>query len=473
MGRIKLLKKSKEAANFFMENKLIAFLFLFATVFFIYQHSLGISWDFASYSLNAEYIFFGGDYFEWYRAPLASFLIGVFTFFVLPLKVGEYLYIIFTSSVFLYSCIKFSESFHFDKTLFYALMLNPFVVLIGLAVGTELLTLSFLLLFFSYLFSGTKVKSGASFALAALARYSTLPYSILIFFTKNLNKKHLFLFFAVIILFFLPWFLFNYFHTGNFLTSIADSQALNVKYRMDYLFQMPSLLDFAMAGNLLIPFFILGIRKTKFGRKEFAMISFLLLTILFYIYTPVKVERYLFNIILPLAYFSYFYLKDIKRAEIAFSAITIFSIMGLIVLSTMVSVGYLSLPKEEFYDLGEQNCMWASNQWVPLNYLGYHIKEMPREEEFSYYLDEGYRLVIFYRGYPSNRSSLKKYPVIREHLEYIVLGNPDKCKEIHKVDTTYLYNLNRTIFRIHNESIETDPCRSIGFGTICDYFKFL
>jgi len=134
----------------FRENKLTIALFFFATAFFLYQHSLGIAWDFASYSLNAEYIFFGGDYFEWFRAPLASFLIGLFTFFILPLWVAEYLYIIFVSTLFLYSCLRFCKSFKLKPELFYILILNPFTILVGLAVGTELLTLSFLMLFLSW-----------------------------------------------------------------------------------------------------------------------------------------------------------------------------------------------------------------------------------------------------------------------------------------------------------------------------------
>ncbi len=472
------MEKLVEIKNFFLNNKLITLLFIFATVFFLYQHSLGIHWDFASYTLNAKYIFSDGHYFEWYRAPLTSFLIGIFTFFILPFWVAEYIYIIFVSFLFLYSCVKFSESSNLDKTLFYVLMLNPFVILMGLAVGTELLTLSFLLLFLSQLFKKTKIKSGVIFAFSVLARYSALPYSVLILLTKNLkeNKKQIILFFVVIGAIFLPWFLFNYFHTGNFLTSIANSQAVNIKYRMSYLYQMPSLLDFIIVGNFLIPFFIVGLKRSNLNRKDISIIAFFLLTLIFYIYIPVKVPRYLFNLVLPLAYFSYFYLRKIKNTKLIFSALTIITIFGLIIFNMFTPLGFLNPPPKDFYSLGSQECMWASNQWVPLNYIDYTSKPFPRKKEVNDYINEGYKVVIYYGwepDYSTNMSFLKSHPVIKETGNYIILGKKDKCKEFENVDSYYLQKLNKTISKLYNYSIETNPCRSIGLGLICDYFKFL
>lgn len=474
------MERPIDIKNFFLKNKLITILFLFSTTFFLYQHSLGVHWDFASYSLNAEYIFSDGNYFEWYRAPLASFLIGIFTFFILPFWLAEYIYIIFVSSLFLYSCVKFSKSFNLDKTLFYVLMLNPFVVLVGLAVGTELLGLAFLLLFFSYLFPqkySSKIKSGISFAFAILARYSVLPYSILIFFTKNLkkNKKQILLFFVVVGLVFFPWFLFNYYETGHILTSIANSQALNIKYR-DYLFQSPSLSDFLLAGNILILFFFLGLRKSRFSRENLAMIIFLLLTILFYIYTPVKVARYLFNVILPLAYFSYFYLKEREHSQIIFSALTMVFIVGFVALSLFHPIMYLNSPKEEIYELGKQRCMWASNQWVPLNYIGYHSEATPYKQELPHYINQGYRIIVFYGYKPDylrNTTFLRSFPIIKETPRYIILGGAQKCKEFMKVDKPYLYNLNKSLSYVRGHSVETNPCKSLGLGIVCDYFNFL
>ena len=86
-------------------NFLIVILFIISTSFFIFQHYNMLSWDFSSYVLNAKYLFYNGTYFEVYRAPMASFLLG---FFLLFNNLSEYLYIIFVSSLFFYANIKLS-----------------------------------------------------------------------------------------------------------------------------------------------------------------------------------------------------------------------------------------------------------------------------------------------------------------------------------------------------------------------------
>ncbi len=468
-----MISESIKILNFFKENKIILLLFIFSTSFFIYQHYSTFSWDFASYSLNAEYLFSNGNYFEWLRAPLPSLFIAIFTFGFLPFWVGEYLFIIFVSSILLISTMKFAEVFKVDKVLFYILLLNPFLLLNGLIDGTELLSLSFLLLFLSYLFSNQELKSGFSFALACLSRYTCLPYFVLIFLYKNIKKNiiSILLFFLIIVLTFAPWFLFNYFDTGHCLTSIANSQALNVKYR-DYLFQQPSIFHFLLVGNFLIPFFIFGLTRVKFNRKNVALLIIVIITILSYLFTPFKVPRYLFNLILPLAYFSYFAIEKIKNSKLIFSSLTI----SIIIISVIFSLN-TSFIHTEFYEINiSKNCMLASNQWVPLNYFGYISEPFPRKEEVDNYLNEGYRVVIYYGwelDYSTNMSFLEKFPIIEKTNNYIILGNISKCKEIYKVDRTYLERLNSSTFKIYNYSIETNPCKSIGLGKICNYLKFL
>jgi len=466
--------------KFIRENRLIFLLYIFSTVFFIYQHSLGISWDFASYTLNAEYLFAGGNYFEWYRAPLAGFLIGLFTFFILPFRLAEYIYILFVSTLFLYSCLKFCRTFNLKPKLLYSLLLNPYLILVGLSVGTELLSLSFLILFLSYLFSEDKynLKSGISFALASLARYSCFPYFILIFPKIRKNILSIIYFFIIIFLTFLPWFLFNYFATGHFLTSIANSHALNVKYRVDYLFQQPSLLHFLIVGNFLWIFFILGLRKSKINKKNIVVLVFLAITLISYISIPLKDPRYLFNILLPLSYFSYQFLKKIKNAELLFSFFSISIISLLVTLSIFgYSVNYLNFPKKEFYNIDlPKNCTYMSNHWVPLNYLGYAVEPQPRKEEVDHYIYEGYKIIIYYSGdidQKINLTFLKSYPVLKETKYYIILGVPLSCKPVYKIDSPYLNKLNKTSTYIYNKTIETNPCKSLDFGNLCNYLKFL
>ena len=129
--------KGRNFSHFLQKNKLIILLFLSSTSFFLYQHKNYWSWDFSAYLLNAKYWFNDGNYFEWYRPPLTPLLLGILG--ILNWKLSEYLYIIFVSTLFAFSCLKFEKVFiDKDPTLFYALMLSPFLLSNGLFAGTEL-----------------------------------------------------------------------------------------------------------------------------------------------------------------------------------------------------------------------------------------------------------------------------------------------------------------------------------------------
>ena len=132
-----------------IEKYLLPLLFLSAIIFFIWQHWVGLSWDFMSYTLNAKYMFNQGAYMEWYRAPFAQFLIGIFSF--LTWNIAEYAFIIFVASLHFFACMKFAEKYKMNKLFFYSLSLSPTILLGGLFAGTELLSLSLLMLCFVYL----------------------------------------------------------------------------------------------------------------------------------------------------------------------------------------------------------------------------------------------------------------------------------------------------------------------------------
>lgn len=462
-----------------LKDRLILVLFLLSTLFFIYQHTTSLSWDFAAYSLNAEYLFFGGNYFEWLRAPLSSFLIGIFTLGFIPLEISEIIYIIFVSILFLFSVTKFSEIFEIDATLFYILLINPFLILFGTAVGTELLSLSLLILFIAYIFEKSYVKAGASLALSFLARYASLSYLIISFLPEKFSKniKSLFILIGTFLILILPWFLFNFYETGHMLTSLGDSHALNVKYRLDYFVGAPQLLDFLLVGNFLIPFFLVGLKKIKIDRKNLAIMIIFIITALSYLVTPLKDSRYLFNLLLPFAYFAYFSVKRIKLNRVIFGFIAAFNLILIFTLSFFVGGSYLlDFPNKEPYDLNEGGCMLASTNWVPVNYMGYTAKPAPREEQLESYIQAGYHIVIYPNGEPqySNQELLpEKYPLIKKTPYYFIIGNASKCLEIEKVDTTYLENLNEFHSSVYNKTIETNPCKSIELGFLCEIFWFL
>ena len=211
-----------------LKEKYIYIIYLLITIFFIYQYSLGVGWDFITYILNAKYLFSNGIYFEWFRPPLTPFLIGVFSIFTWGL--APYTYIILVTTVHFFSSLKFADKFNLNKNLYYVLSLSPFLLINGLTEGTELLSLSLLQLFLAYY---NRKGSSIFLSLAFLIRYPNIIFLPLILFKKNLKKILFDLFILILIM--SPWLLYNYHFTGNALTSIVDSYALNVKFRLEYI----------------------------------------------------------------------------------------------------------------------------------------------------------------------------------------------------------------------------------------------
>jgi uncharacterized membrane protein len=466
----------KRILEFFRENPAIAVLYILSTVFFISQHSIATDWDFKSYSLNSGYLFSDGEYFEWYRAPLISIIIGIPTVFGIPFRAAEYIAILFISTLYLYASIRFSRAARINPSIFYALMLNPFAIMVGMDVGTEILTLSLLTLFTVEIFSKEKrgaARGGIFYGLSCLSRYTCLPYGIIALLSKDIKKIAVFSFFAALVIF--PWLFFNYSQTGHMLTSIADSQALNVKYR-GYMVGPFAFSDILAAGNILIIPAILGLRKSKWGKLDYAMALVFIITIFAYATTPYKTSRYIFNIILPLAYFSAVWLRESKliskyqcKKIVPAASILLVALTSIYCIETM--------PRERNYDLGiDKGCALASNGWVHLNYAGYKSEPPPRIGEFEDYLSEGYRIVSFSSGEPEymhNFTFLEKYPIIAKGQGYIISGYEDICRKDFRGDTTYLYRLNQTIFKLHREEMETNPCRSLELGVLCKFFPFL
>ncbi len=446
-----------------LQNKLLVFLFIFSTAFFLYQHSTGLSWDFSAYSLNARYMLGEGFYFEWYRAPLVPFLIAGFSPF--GVLIAEYIFIVFVSSLFFYSCIRLSKTLEIDPRLFYALLLNPFLLINGLSVGTELLSISMLQLLIYYVLTKRGFGAGIGAGLQSLARYTNLIYLPLVLFTKNIRKILLAL--LAVALLFTPWLLYNMLATGSPLTSIANSYALNVLYR-GYMVMPFNILDILVATNYLFPLFIAGLwlRRRRFELKDWIMLSIFILALVSYSTVPVKEPRYAFSMILPCAYFAVFALKTVWSKHI--STINLSAVLILVLVSLSFSIPIATLQDRSRYEIEPDDCMLASNAWVFLNYMGYPSEPAPRQWEVEEKIEEGYRL-IFYKDisepdYVQNTTFIHRFPVIEENNEYILLGDKEKCMPRHIVNRTYIQRLNESTYTKYNYSIETDSCRVLFHG---------
>ncbi len=442
------------------ENKLICILFLASTLFFIWQHSTGVSWDFISYKLNAQYIFSDGSYFEWYRPPLMPFLLGIFSLF--GWKTAEYLFIISVSILYLFACLKFADNFKIDKDIFYAISLTPFLIVHSFSVGTELLSFSLVVLGIAYY---ERSSSGFFFGLSYLAKSTNLIYAPFMFIGKSYKKILLcFLFYSLTVL---PWLIYNYVLTGNPFTNFMDGYASQVKFR-GYMNTPFSFKDLVIAGNYLLLFGLFGlikklkeIKSINFREKRFVefviIILFLILTLYAYYHVPLKIERYLFNIVLPLAYFSTVFLVKINKKVVY--AIILFSFVALLV----IPVWKVRLQDDSLYKqtLEETRmliarCSLQSNSWIYLNNLGRLTEPAPDKRIIIHKLNEGYKILLFNNveepDYTYDRKFIESLPIIKKTNDYVLIGMSDYCKQTTTYHKTYLENIGELYRVAFNES---------------------
>ncbi len=468
---------------------------MFSTSFLVFQHWLVQGWDFSAYVLNARYLFSRGVYYEHYRPVLMPFIIGLFSIF--SYKAAEFLYIILSSSLFGFAAWRLSGSVKLDKVFFYFLLLNPFTLFSGTVQGTELLSLAFIMLFLDILIRDEHhLLGGVFFGLAFLTRYTVLSYAPLVLIAvqpKKILKLAIGIFFAVI-----PWLLFNYVLTGDMLTSIADAYFLNIKSRA-YFVQPVNIMHFLEVANILIPFVIFGIvaafikalRKSRSwfaeNRVNIAFFALMLFIIYKYVTVPVKNSRYLFDLILPAAYFAavgiIWLAKLIPNLKVRFSKQAAASVIVLyfaalfFIYPSLPTVldnkGVMSSHQDAAEALERYNisgCALMTNSYVYMNYLGQGSESYPRQSKVNSSLEEGYHLLMFtlYHEpeYSSDLSFLRQFPVIYEDPRFIVLGDASMCLEPGKNDLSYVKQTNNTLTSLYGEGMDTSPCSVLFSGRV-------
>ena len=433
-----------------MKNKnLFVLIFLLSTSFFIFQHyyQKNVLWDFDTYALNGKFFFWHGIYFEVSRPPLMPFLTGILG----GSLISEYLYIILISSIFAYSSYKLSKVLKFNEVIFYSLLLNFSTLIFGLFCGTELLAISLLELSIYFILKDN-YKSGFFSGLAFLARYTMFDYSILLFFHKE--KKKILISILLLFLTILPWLAYNKIVFGNYFASIADSYAENIKFR-GYINQPINFLSMILFWNILlfIPFF--GIKKLKMNKTNLLMLTILIISIINYISTPIKVTRYLFISLLPLTYFSYISINWKKEWVILLFSIMLISSFAFTILHPHPE--FYNQPINKLRELNLTNCSIESNIWIYLDYEG-----IPASPSVRYDLlkKENNTIFLLYKGVEGFGEINN---VIFENKDYVIGG---KCtKQSKPVIHIYLNYLNKNIKLIgKNESY--NYC-DIFFSKIC------
>jgi len=520
----KIFKSKKEEFIFFIT-------FFIALSFFVYQHKF-FSWDLAVYTLNAKYVY-DGFFFEWIRPPLTPFILAIFEIF--GTNFAQYAYIVFCTILYFVSLKLFHDKFLKDiknSEFFYLFSINPFILIFGVAIGTELLSLSLLILFFTFYFSK---KSFMFLGLSMLCRYSNIPLLFLVLFSKNIKKIFVGLF--IIFLTFLPWLLINFIFTGHALTSLGNYYALNSLEQPSPKFEISLQLlfsHFLLIANISLPFLILGVlfkikqykgeyenngeyeyenkgeyekeikNKNRKKEKELSILFFSLaiLTFLSYLFSPdiIKQPRFLFNLFLPISYFSVFginFLLSLKNENL--KKFLFFPILFLLLFSSLISFIIMEdLGKgvtneyrmvETIIAQMDNNCTTSSDLWVYFDWQNKKAVPPPKElnltetkePEIFKMVDEGYNILLFKNSesFFANEKFIeeikeknKKY-VIEDNDKYIWLYREDKCKYIKNINETYIDSLKR--FGEFSENFTGCEALFVKFKLtgICRHLKFL
>jgi hypothetical protein len=467
-------------------NRIIVVLFLLSTAFFIIQHYVNVSWDFAAYVDNAKYWTGQGQIYEHVRAPLMPFILMILSIFTWPL--AEYVFIVLVSALFCYSSVRLAKTLGFDERIFYFFLLTPFTLLLSMINGSELLSLAVFELFIVFILE-KKPYAGLMLGLAFLTRYNLVVFLPLLFIGNVKNVAKNVIAFAIPIL---AWMYFNLITTGNMFTAFSDTYAIIFKFRDA--FQPVNWFHIAYVLLFLTPLFVAGIyfsaRRIRLSIRSFAsnkipllFIFILLMSLYQYVVNPTKDIRYIFLVVLPVAYFSV--LAFPKRKKIRILILKILAILTIIFVAALLSTpGYYD-PKEKYFDAVDYmkthnltHCLSASNSWTIMNYLGKTTDYPPREDMVNKYIDEGYLLVVFSNVqeplWARNATFLKKLPAIYESGGFSIIGK--NCMPETGINSTYVERLRDIVLFQKNVSINTNPCFILFSETIlekaCNFLNF-
>jgi hypothetical protein len=407
----------------------IALLCLLSTSFFLYQGFHGMSWDFIVYSLNGDWLFHGGHYFEWERPPLIPAILA----FLRPLGFAgaRMAYIMLASLLFCGLIVRLGEKTGVGGLLLYAIILNPMTLNLGFFAGGEILTLSLLT---AAILRHGKSDSGFYWGLATLARYTSAIYLPMMACQKSIKKT-----IACAIAFsavWIPWICFNQSRAGHPFYSVASSFLLNVQSGASHLSG-----ENAGIYILWLGFFgmlaMLGILKRRggWGAYDTRMLAFGVLSSLAFIIVSVKEWRYLLNLWVPIAYFAGLWLKatfkDIKPAVYALVA------LNFIVLSATPHIHYGPGGFERSLDHLDWECQHMSNGWPYLNGVGLHAQPLPHPIALNQSLEEGKRIIIYEmgQGLPEH---FDKSMILYSDSDFAILGLEGQCKPKGDVIISYV-----------------------------------
>ena len=410
-----------------IEVKLV---YLVSTCLMVFQQLSGWNWDFNVYSMNGEYIFTEGIFMEWLRPPLAAFLMGL-PQLVVSRSVAELLFVVFTSTLFLYSSVKVCRQHDLELSYFYPLLMTPITVFYGTMNGTEMLSLSFGMLFFSEI---NRKRSGIWLGLSFLARY---PYAVLI--PLVLTQKNLWKSIKTVLLSAVPvlvWMGYNFVETGFALKSFANYLGLQLIGRSMHDPLNP--INLVLVGLPVTPLLLLYVKEEFRSRIDFRstevlfVLGFVAVNLVLYMVSNPKPIRYLYPMAFPIAYFSTRLLQSEDKLELFYRefdcrrvlrVVSVISLVGAVVLTVSNPLG----PPENFRQAADSagDCMVKSQIWPHISYSG--TPALPiAQTNASKAVQQGYRIVDYRDLEYGGTADL---PVVENTSTYTTYGNSSLCRD--------------------------------------------
>lgn len=382
-------------------------LFIFSALVFNYIKN----WDMLVRILNARHMFFNGYYYEPMRAILESFVIGMFSFISQPYAV--YMFIFFVSAVFFISVYCLSKTLKLDFPFLFLFLLSPFVFFYGIKNGSDLLVVSFLIIYIVAILKDKPILAGVFLSLAFVSKSYALLFSpLLLFFLWNRNVRGVLklivsLVFAVLAL--IPYFIYNFLAYGNFLYSLGLSYLyfhifsayVSLGLSIGHIMNIPLIgfVEILLPAALLVFFFVYDrkhfIERIRKHKMEYSIITAAcLLSFLAYFSVANMLAitgLSIFRFMLPLSIFTYIlafsFFKD-KQMKFVYVFFAVSFLIAILLLYSSISsalhISYARSAVSLFTSVyNASSCTVSSNEWVYLDYLG--LNAVPPPSSYANY----------------------------------------------------------------------------------------
>ncbi|MEM4396474.1 MAG: hypothetical protein QXR30_02360 [Candidatus Woesearchaeota archaeon] len=463
-------KKTSSKFNYLKSKEFTINLSFFIFLLFVFMFQFpNIGDDFKVYILNGEFLM--NKYFKaglpnfWYFEPQRPLLVPMILGFIemffnifihqpfILRTLAIFIFYLINILIFIYALNSFSKSFKVNRILLFSFMISSYFLSYSLLEGTEMLSLSFLILALAKLIE--RKNSGIFFALAMLTRFDFLIFFPFIFSSlffpneKNEKTKRFFSDLSSFLGIFLIYGLYTFLIYKIPFLPIIDSFFFS-SYLQEYLFQKLSFAQFSSIAIFFFPSLISIVllpliqKKKFFNEKNNIMLILFIIVIAKFYFTPFKIERYFFPLVLPCSYFlsSFFEIlwnnlnkKTNENHKNSMKLLKISLIFLIIIYLIYNILDYFALMRKNNSYLEEENKLFT-NTLMQISYdkpleTNYHVAIIFLTQNYGIfhkvypmlrYLNfnetlECYNVLLFY---PSKKPDWKEeYQNIEEKLKFI------------------------------------------------------